>query len=308
MTKSTLHAQRAITLSCYASKDPLLLATTLQQVRKNCFCDNLHHGNNLEATLKKKFCDLGKNCKIWIFPQIRGPPHCIKDHNAFSSFLYMPIVQCDGPVSNIGQATISKSHFFSCCGFDSFVGGKKNVNVNVYAYSLISHRVQQTSQFISLILELSLVRSHLLWGEFSTFSAAIAIHNSPLFVPPGTHHCWVDRGGMIWKTCPTPLHTAGSMTRASVTHPSTNRARRCLTSVIWWELVTTWPCATVERGRGAYIASSFWLDDQSDAWLQIYIKMLAKNRNFIHLFYLACQQTSFMTCSGYLWHHKNIVI
>ena len=69
--------------------------------------------------------------------------------------------------------------------------------VNVYVYSLISHRVQQTSQFTPLVLELSLVHSHLLWGEFSAFSAAIAIHNSPLFVPPGTHHCWVDRGGMI---------------------------------------------------------------------------------------------------------------
>ena len=117
--------------------------------------------------------------------------------------------------------------------------------MNVYVYSLISHRVQQTSQFTPLVLELSLVRSHLLWGEFSAFSAAIAIHNSPLFVPPGTHHCWVDRGGMIWKACPTPLHMADSVTRApAVTHPSTNRAQRCLTSVIWRELVTTRPCAT----------------------------------------------------------------
>ena len=122
------------------------------------------------------------------------------------------------------------------------------LNVNVYVYSLISHRVQQTSQFTPLVLELSLVQSHLLWGEFSAFSAAIAIHNSPLFVPPGTHHCWVDRGGMIWKACPTPLHMANSVTRApAVTHPSTNRARRCLTSVIWRELVRTRPCATVDR-------------------------------------------------------------
>ena len=55
----------------------------------------------------------------------------------------------------------------------------------MYVYSLISHRVQQTLQFTPLVLELSLVQSHLLWGEFSTISAAIAIHNSPLFVPPG---------------------------------------------------------------------------------------------------------------------------
>ena len=33
-------------------------------------------------------------------------------------------------------------------------------------------------------------------------------------------------------------------TWASVTHPSTNRARHCLTPVIWRELVTTRPCAT----------------------------------------------------------------
>ena len=115
----------------------------------------------------------------------------------------------------------------------------------MYVYSLISHRVQQTSQFTPLVLELSLVQSHLLWGEFSAFSAASAIHNSPLFVPSGTHHCWVDRGGMIWKACPTPLHMVDSVTRAAVTHPSTNRARCCLTSVIWRELVTTRPSATM---------------------------------------------------------------
>ena len=54
-----------------------------------------------------------------------------------------------------------------------------------------------TLQFTPLVLELSLVRSHLLWGELSAFSAANAIHSSPFFVPQGTHHCWVDKGGMI---------------------------------------------------------------------------------------------------------------
>ena len=27
-------------------------------------------------------------------------------------------------------------------------------------------------------------------------SAAVAIRTVPLFVPPGTHCCWVDRGGV----------------------------------------------------------------------------------------------------------------
>ena len=105
------------------------------------------------------------------------------------------------------------------------------VNVNVYVYSLIFHRVQQTSQFKPLVLELSHVQSHLIWGEFSTFSAADVIHNSPFFVPPGIHHWWVNRDGMIWEACPTPLHMSGSVTRAPVTHPSTN-----IEHVIWYQV------------------------------------------------------------------------
>ena len=37
--------------------------------------------------------------------------------------------------------------------------------------------VQQTLQFTPLVLELSLIWSHILWREFSAFSAANAIHN-----------------------------------------------------------------------------------------------------------------------------------
>ena len=45
-----------------------------------------------------------------------------------------------------------------------------------------------------LALELSLIQSHLFWGEFNAFSATDVIHNSPIFIPPGIQHCWVDRG------------------------------------------------------------------------------------------------------------------
>ena len=76
----------------------------------------------------------------------------------------------------------------------------------VYVYSLISPWAQQTSQFTPLSLENSLIRSHLLWGQFSAFSTANAIHNSPIFVPPGTHHCWVGKGSMEWEVCLTLLH------------------------------------------------------------------------------------------------------
>ena len=53
--------------------------------------------------------------------------------------------------------------------------------IKVNVYSLISPWVQQTLQFTPLVLELSLIWSHLLWGKFSAFSAANAVHNFPIF-------------------------------------------------------------------------------------------------------------------------------
>ena len=48
-----------------------------------------------------------------------------------------------------------------------------------------------------LILEHIPLQFHHLWGEFSTFSAAIANHyKSAFFIPPGTHHYWMDRGSI----------------------------------------------------------------------------------------------------------------
>ena len=46
-------------------------------------------------------------------------------------------------------------------------------------------------------------------GEFSICALCCSYSQSLQFsflVPPGTHHCWVDRGGVIWEACPTPLH------------------------------------------------------------------------------------------------------
>ena len=58
-----------------------------------------------------------------------------------------------------------------------------NVNLHVFAYSLISSRVQQTSQFASLVLEISLIQSHLLWGEFSCALCFIIASHSKLAFP-----------------------------------------------------------------------------------------------------------------------------
>ena len=71
------------------------------------------------------------------------------------------------------------------------------------------HWVQQTLQFTPLVLEFFLIQSHLLWGEFSICALCCSCSQSlqlSFLVPPGTHHCWVDRGSVIWEACPTPLH------------------------------------------------------------------------------------------------------
>ena len=117
-----------------------------------------------------------------------------------------------------------------------------NVNVNVYVYSLIFPWVQQTAQFTHLILKLPLMQSHLHWGGFSICTLC-CIYSQYLqvsfLVPLGTNHCWMDRCGMIWEAWPTPVHMAGSVTQAPVAHPSSNRAQRCLTSLISQAVVTT---------------------------------------------------------------------
>ena len=82
-------------------------------------------------------------------------------------------------------------------------------------------------------------------SAFACFAAAIANHYNSAFsfhqvpITAGwTEAVWYERLAQHF------LHMAGSVTRAAVTHPSTNWARRCLTSVSWRELVTIWPCAT----------------------------------------------------------------
>ena len=77
----------------------------------------------------------------------------------------------------------------------------------------ISPWFQQTAQFTPLVLELSFIRSHLLWGAH--FLQLMWFHNSPIFfIPPGTHHAWVDRGSLGWEVLP-------------------NTSTHELTSVIW---------------------------------------------------------------------------
>ena len=63
-----------------------------------------------------------------------------------------------------------------------------------------------------LVLELFLIQSHLLWEEFSICALCCSYSQLLRFsflIPPGTHHCWVDRGGVIWEDYPTPLHMTG---------------------------------------------------------------------------------------------------
>ena len=63
---------------------------------------------------------------------------------------------------------------------DFAVEATSAINVKVYVYSLISHRVSRLHNLLSWFGNaFPLIRSHLLWGEFNAFSAANAIHNSP---------------------------------------------------------------------------------------------------------------------------------
>ena len=49
------------------------------------------------------------------------------------------------------------------------------------------------------VSELTLSQSHLAGENAAQFSTAVAIHTVPIFVPSGTHYCWMDRGSVDSK-------------------------------------------------------------------------------------------------------------
>ena len=48
------------------------------------------------------------------------------------------------------------------------------------------------------------------------WSVSTPIHQSPFSTSLGTHHCWVNRGDMVWEVCLTPLNITTSMTQTLV--------------------------------------------------------------------------------------------
>ena len=118
-----------------------------------------------------------------------------------------------------------------------------NVNVNVFVYSLMSPSVPHTSQFTPLVFEHSNTVSSPLWMTQHLLTllqlyAIITIELSSSTRYPsllGRHRCHDIRG----------LHGRQRDLSSGANHPNTHQARRCLTSVILWELVTTRPNATM---------------------------------------------------------------
>ena len=49
------------------------------------------------------------------------------------------------------------------------------------------------------VLELIFSQSHLSGENATQFSVVVAIHIVLIFIPPGTHCCWVDRGDVDSK-------------------------------------------------------------------------------------------------------------
>ena len=59
------------------------------------------------------------------------------------------------------------------------------------------HSPDVPMSFVKSVCALVFYGLPLLWGKFSSFSAATANHyNLAFFIPPGTHHCCVERSSM----------------------------------------------------------------------------------------------------------------
>ena len=138
-----------------------------------------------------------------------------------------------------------------------FIWINVNVNVNVHVYSpdipVGSADCTIYTPGIWNTLFYSLISS---WenSAFAHFATAIANHYNSAFsfhqvpITAGlTEAAWYERLAQHLYTWPVAW-----LDRAAVTHPSSNRARRCLTSVISRELVTIRPCATTCDSRNCY--------------------------------------------------------
>ena len=142
----------------------------------------------------------------WLFQCIVVEPSYL----SLSLFGFLPFL-CSFCISFLKYLVISTP--IKCYRNVSFLN-YINKNVNVDVYSLIALWVQQTLQFTTLVLKISLIRSYLLWGNYVHFLQLMPFTIFQFFVPSGIHHCWVGRGTMEWEVCPTLLHmtTSGNWT------------------------------------------------------------------------------------------------
>ena len=85
------------------------------------------------------------------------------------------------------------------------------------------------------MFELTLSQSYLFGENAAQFSAATAIHTVLIFGPPGTHYCWVDRGGVdsrhaqsfdtlpaLWVSNPRPIDLNHSPMHSTDATPCNN--------------------------------------------------------------------------------------
>ena len=84
---------------------------------------------------------------------------------------------------------------------NSQTGQVHSIKVKVHFYSpdILVYRFSGLNINYPHVLKLTHPQSHLLGENATQFSAAVAIHAVPIFIPPGTHYCWKDRGSVDSK-------------------------------------------------------------------------------------------------------------
>ena len=69
-----------------------------------------------------------------------------------------------------------------------------HVIVQISQYTVSADFIFYTPRYLKILSE-----CHLDVDNAVQFSAAVAIHTLPIFVPPGTHYYWVDRSSADLK-------------------------------------------------------------------------------------------------------------
>ena len=118
--------------------------------------------------------------------------------------------------------------------------------MHVYSPDIPVYRFSRRYINCQQILELTRLQYHLPGVTAAQFYAAVAIHVVPIVVPPGTHYCWVDRGGVDSKLAQ-GFYTWPALRESNTTPLDLGSNALTTQSRAWFSYISSWRSGVFSR-------------------------------------------------------------